>query len=105
MSNFTNGPRWTAQEDKTVTEAYPEGGALLVQSLLPHRSLNAIKQRACRLEVTHAASAHSHPPGSKGSAVPAPAPHEYTDIDKAWMSCKWTAGGRLGPPSIGRALT
>ena len=76
---------WTPAKYDLIREHYPLGGAVRVQAYMPEHSIGAITQRACRLGV-RAPSKHSHPLDRKESPVPLPAPHDYTDADRAWMA-------------------
>lgn len=46
-----NGRPWSHEEDAIIEREYPGAGWRHVQSLLPHRSANAIRCRASFLEV------------------------------------------------------
>lgn len=79
---------WSDVEKKLILDLYPNGGVAAVIGFLPRRSPAAIKRQACNLRVSDETSAFSHPNSRNESPVPLPAPHDYSDADRAWQSTR-----------------
>lgn len=91
---------WTPVEDSLILQLYPDGGSAACMPVLPGRGDNAIKQRACRLDVQHSASPHSQPHNRAESLWGVPV-HDYTPEDRAWMNTRMPVfGGGFGVARI-----
>jgi hypothetical protein len=82
-SHLNFGPLWTEAEDEIVRREYKIGGAAAARRALPHRSANAISQRAIVLNVS--------------------SPHVWSERDEKLLVFWWESG--LGIAGVGKHLT